>query len=280
MTSCFAAGCTDNTTGANCMQDGTVQNPGSNDCTNPPCFCKLGYNPVFDASNNRVTCAEAECNPLVAASGQCACQYTAGSVSYDMANCKCSAGFAPANPFDGTCNEECDASEDYCKATANVITDCTGSGCECRPGYTPFYDSTANAYKCEPYECKEGDTGCICSHPGDVSTCSCSGTITVGTSNPVTVSFVGNKYAFPGYCRPQECSPTSDSNCACIDSSLAETCYCKPGYAIDYQYNLQLTADIANSLDVSSYFSTSCKGSSHLFIKSFSHEFIKCLYSN
>ena len=238
------------------MQGGSVTAPGSSQCTATPCFCRLGYNPVYDASNAKITCVATECNPLVALSGQCKCQYTAGAVSYDMTSCKCANGYAAAQPNDGTCTNECGTGQANCKLSASSTTECTGNGCVCRPGYTSVYNTVSQVYQCEPYECDETVQGCVCSNPGDVTSCTCSGSTTVGGA---TITYVGNKYVFPGYCRPLECDPNSDSNCACVDSSQLDTCYCKPGYAIDYKYETEIKADVTASLDVTNYFSTACK---------------------
>ena len=251
-----SGGCTD-TTDANCMEGGSVTSPGSTQCETTPCFCRLGYNPVYDAANNKITCSATECNPLVdVISAQCKCQYTTGAVSFDMTSCKCAGQYAPSQPNDGTCTNECASEQANCKVSDNSVEECGGGGCVCRAGYTSVYNTASQVYQCEPYECDSSVAGCVCSNPGDVSSCTCTGTTTVGSA---TITYVGNKYAFPGYCRPVECNPSSDSNCACVDSSLLDTCYCKPGYAIDYQYDQILIDATTNSLDVSTYFSTSCK---------------------
>ena len=258
----FLAGCTVNTTTNNvdhfCREGGSVDSPGSANCTSPPCFCARGYNPVFSDFNSDITCVKADCNPLVDPTGQCKCQFINGSVSYDMANCKCEPPYTSSSSNDGTCAFECTNGEDHCKVASTNITACSGTGCECRAGYASQYDDTALKYQCIPYECDSSDQGCVCTHPGDIDTCSCSGTITVGTITPVSVSFVGNKYLFPGYCRPVECNPSSDPNCECIDSSLLDTCYCKPGYSIDLKFS-EIQTDSNANLEVNTYFDNLCK---------------------
>ena len=149
----FTAGCTINTTvqsvDHHCREGGTVNSPGSSNCTSPPCFCELGYNPQFVDFTSDITCVQAPCNPLVDTTGKCKCQYVLGAVSHDMTNCKCEPPYTSSSNNDGTCALECTAGEDHCKIASNNVTACTGTGCECRKGYYSIWDTVTGKYRLE-----------------------------------------------------------------------------------------------------------------------------------